>query len=34
MVVDVCHKHGASEVFSPSRDPYGGHHNHVHCAWV
>jgi hypothetical protein len=32
-VVDACRANGASRVFSPSYDPYGGHGNHVHCEW-
>lgn len=33
MVVDRCHANGATQVFSPSYDPYGGHDDHVHCGW-
>lgn len=33
MVVERCRAYGASEIWSPSNDPYGGHHNHVHCGW-
>jgi hypothetical protein len=33
MVVDLCRANGATRVFTPSNDPYGGHHNHVHCDW-
>lgn len=33
MAVDTCRAYGASQVFSPSYDPYGGHGNHVHCGW-
>lgn len=32
-VVNICYASGASEVYAPSTDPYGGHSNHVHCAW-
>lgn len=31
--VDACRAHGANVIFSPAYDPYGGHHNHVHCQW-
>jgi hypothetical protein len=34
MVVDTCRANGATRVFSPSYDPYGGHSNHVHCDWA
>ena len=33
MVVDRCGAYGASVIASPSNDPYGSHHDHVHCAW-
>jgi hypothetical protein len=33
LVVDACRAFGAVQVFTPSNDPYGGHHNHVHCGW-
>ena len=33
MAVTMCRKYGASEIFSPANDPWGGHHNHVHCGW-
>jgi hypothetical protein len=32
-VVDACRAFGASRVFHPGYDPYGGHQNHVHCDW-
>lgn len=33
MVVDRCRAYGAKDIYSPTYDPYGGHHNHVHCGW-
>ena len=33
MVADMCRKYGAREIFTPANDPWGGHHNHVHCGW-
>lgn len=33
MVVNRCRAYGATQIFHPWDDPYGGHHNHVHCAW-
>lgn len=33
MAVDVCRTHGASQILTPSNDPWGGHSNHVHCGW-
>ena len=33
MVVDMCREFGASEIYTPSNDPWGGHSRHVHCAW-
>lgn len=33
MAVDMCRKYGASKIFTPAHDPWGGHHNHVHCGW-
>jgi hypothetical protein len=33
IAVDACRAHGASRIFSPAYDPYGGHSNHVHCEW-
>ena len=33
MAVDMCRKYGANEIFTPANDPWGGHHNHVHCGW-
>jgi (2Fe-2S) ferredoxin len=32
-VVSTCRAFGATAVYSPSYDPYGGHNNHVHCEW-
>jgi hypothetical protein len=32
-VVSTCRAFGATHVYSPSYDPYGGHNNHVHCEW-
>lgn len=34
MAVDACRANGASRVFNPGYDPYGGHSNHVHCEWT
>ena len=33
MVVNRCRAYGAKVIFTPGYDPYGGHQNHVHCAW-
>ena len=33
MAVEVCRAYGATRVYSPGYDPYGGHWNHVHCEW-
>ena len=33
MAVRVCRAYGADQVLHPSNDPWGGHHNHVHCGW-
>lgn len=33
LVIDTCRAYGATQIFHPSNDPYGGHHNHVHCGW-
>jgi hypothetical protein len=33
VVVSTCRAYGATHVYSPSYDPYGGHGNHVHCDW-
>jgi hypothetical protein len=33
MVLKRCRAYRATEIFWPTNDPYGGHHNHVHCAW-
>jgi hypothetical protein len=33
IVVSTCRANGATRVYSPSYDPYGGHGNHVHCEW-
>jgi hypothetical protein len=33
MVVERCRAWNSEQVFTPANDPYGGHHNHVHCAW-
>jgi hypothetical protein len=32
-VVDTCRAYGATHVYHPSYDPYGGHAGHVHCDW-
>jgi hypothetical protein len=32
-VVSACRANGATTVFDPGYDPYGGHSNHVHCGW-
>ena len=31
--VSICRSYGATAVYSPGYDPYGGHGNHVHCEW-
>ena len=33
LAVDACRAFGASRIFHPSYDPYGGHSGHVHCEW-
>jgi hypothetical protein len=33
LVASVCHSYGATVVYDPAYDPYGGHGNHVHCQW-
>jgi hypothetical protein len=33
LVASVCRSAGASVVYDPAYDPYGGHGNHVHCQW-
>ena len=33
MVVKRCRAYRAARIFSPTNDPHGGHHNHVHCEW-
>ena len=33
MVVERCRAFGAIQIFTPSNDPDGAHHNHIHCAW-
>jgi hypothetical protein len=33
IVVDRCRALGATQIFSPSHDPYGGHGDHIHCSW-
>ncbi len=33
LVASVCRSYGASVVYDPAYDPYGGHGNHVHCQW-
>ena len=33
LATDACRREGANEVYHPYNDPYGGHHNHVHCGW-
>lgn len=33
MAVDVCRAYGATHVYDPAYDPFGGHSNHVHCDW-
>jgi hypothetical protein len=33
LVASVCRSYGASVVYDPGNDPYGGHGNHVHCQW-
>lgn len=32
-VVSICRANGATTIFDPGYDPYGGHGNHVHCGW-
>jgi len=32
-VVDTCRDYGATHVYYPAYDPYGGHAGHVHCDW-
>ena len=32
-VVSACRAHGASAVYHPAYDPFGGHQGHVHCQW-
>lgn len=34
VVVRACEAAGATQVFYPAHDPYGGHQNHVHCAFA
>ncbi len=34
MAVEACRAAGASRVFHPAYDPYGGHQGHVHCDWL
>lgn len=33
MAVSMCRAYGAKQVLYPANDPWGGHHNHVHCGW-
>jgi hypothetical protein len=33
LVASVCRSYGATAVYDPAYDPYGGHGNHVHCQW-
>jgi hypothetical protein len=33
LVASVCRSYGATAVYDPAYDPYGGHNNHVHCQW-
>ncbi|HVF03965.1 MAG TPA: fibronectin type III domain-containing protein [Frankiaceae bacterium] len=33
LAIDACRAYGASRIFHPSYDPYGGHSRHVHCEW-
>lgn len=33
LVASVCRSYGATAVYDPGYDPYGGHSNHVHCQW-
>jgi hypothetical protein len=33
LALDACRANGASAIYHPSYDPYGGHYNHVHCEW-
>jgi hypothetical protein len=32
-VVRSCQMMGASSIFDPAYDPFGGHADHVHCQW-
>jgi hypothetical protein len=34
LAVEACRVYGASRVFHPAYDPYGGHQGHVHCDWT
>jgi hypothetical protein len=34
VVVDACRAYGATNIYYPAHDPYGGHQNHVHCDWA
>jgi hypothetical protein len=34
MVVNTCRAFGATTVYDPGYDPWGGHSNHVHCEWA
>lgn len=34
VAVRACQAAGATAVWSPSYDPYGGHADHVHCDWM
>jgi hypothetical protein len=33
MAVSTCRSYGATNIYYPAHDPYGGHSNHVHCDW-
>jgi hypothetical protein len=33
LVASICRSYGATTVYDPAYDPYGGHGNHVHCQW-
>ncbi|HEV2892065.1 MAG TPA: fibronectin type III domain-containing protein [Frankiaceae bacterium] len=33
LALDACRAFGASRIFHPGYDPYGGHQGHVHCDW-
>jgi hypothetical protein len=33
MAVSTCRAYGATNIYYPAYDPYGGHSNHVHCDW-